>query len=326
MPNIFLHNRRIESIFQLLGEHENDICFSIAWALSQCPTFLQAFLDRIISKQCDPISSNIRLQHYEAKGGITDIEIESFGEFFIIIEAKRGWSLPTLAQMQKYAKRQHFIDSTAKTKNLVVLSACSAAYATHYLQIKKIGNYPVIPLSWKEVATLAINSKTLGSNSEKRLLDELLTYLRGLISMQSVDSNWVYVVSLGSSNPEGWNISWIDIVINRHRYFHPIGTNGWPKDPPNYIAFRYFGQLQSIHHIEGYEVVTNLNPHIPEIPDLEIPPHFLYTLGPAFRPSQVVSTGNIYPNGRVWCMLDTLFTSDTIAKARDFSKKRQVSP
>ena len=32
--------------------------------------------------------------------------------------------------------------------------------------------------------------------------------------------------------------------------------------------------------------------------------------------------GKIYPNGRVWCMLDTLFTSKTISQARDISKKR----
>ena len=141
--------------------------------------------------------------------------------------------------------------------------------------------------------------------------------------MQNIDSNLVYVVSLGSGTPDGWNISWIDIVKRRLRYFHPMGGSGWPKDPPNYIAFRYFGKLQSIHHIEDYEVVINLHKKIREIPNKERDPHFLYKLGPAFYPSNEVKTGNIYRNGRVWCMLDTLFTCDTISKARDVSNKRQ---
>jgi len=41
-----------------------------------------------------------------------------------------------------------------------------------------------------------------------------------------------------------------------------------------------------------------------------------------FAPNREVRVGGIYPNGRVWCMLDTLFTSRTIARARDISKKR----
>jgi hypothetical protein len=61
---------------------------------------------------------------------------------------------------------------------------------------------------------------------------------------------------------------------------------------------------------------------IPEIPDEEWEPHFLYTLGPGFGPDNEVRTGKIYPSGRVWCMLDTLFTSETISEARDASRAR----
>jgi hypothetical protein len=140
--------------------------------------------------------------------------------------------------------------------------------------------------------------------------------------MQSNDSNWVYVVSLGSGTPPGWSVSWIDIIQRHSAYFHVIG-NTWPKEPPNYIAFRYGGRLQSIHHIEAAEVFTDPHSHFPGIPDRQWEPHFLYRLGPAFSPEHTVPMGKIYPNGRVWCMLDTLFTSATIAEARDLSKKRE---
>ena len=124
--------------------------------------------------------------------------------------------------------------------------------------------------------------------------------------MQNIDSNWVYVVALARGTPPGWRISWIDIVKERRSYFHPVGVSGWPKEPPNYIAFRYYGKLQSIHHVEGYEVVTNMHSRIHEMPSREWEPHFLYKLGPPFGPSKEVRTGEIYRNGRVWCMLLTL--------------------
>ena len=141
--------------------------------------------------------------------------------------------------------------------------------------------------------------------------------------MQKQDSNMVYVVSVGGGSPEGWSISWRDIITTKKRYFHPIGGNGWVKEPPNYIAFRYDGKLQSIHHIEGYEVVTNMSKVFSEAKDEEWEPSFVYHLGTPFAPSNEVRTGNVYPNGRVWCMLDTLFTCSTISDARDLTKSRQ---
>ena len=50
--------------------------------------------------------------------------------------------------------------------------------------------------------------------------------------------------------------------------------------------------------------------------------HFIYKLGPAIKPLKEVKTGNIYRSGRVWAMLDTLLTADTISEARDISKER----
>jgi hypothetical protein len=141
-------------------------------------------------------------------------------------------------------------------------------------------------------------------------------------SVQSSGATSVFVVSLGNDVPDGWHISWIDIVKKRSLYFHPVGINGWPKVPPTYIAFRYYGELQSIHHIEDYEVLTNLQKSIPELPLEEWEPHFLYKLGPAFRPDHPVPTGTIWANGRKWCMLDTLFTAKTIWEAAKITQQR----
>ena len=37
MTRLYLHGRQIDSVFQLLGEHENDISYSVAWALAWIP-------------------------------------------------------------------------------------------------------------------------------------------------------------------------------------------------------------------------------------------------------------------------------------------------
>lgn len=35
MAELLLHNKKVESVFHLLGERENDITYTVAWALAQ---------------------------------------------------------------------------------------------------------------------------------------------------------------------------------------------------------------------------------------------------------------------------------------------------
>ncbi|MBC9785528.1 hypothetical protein H1S01_13555 [Heliobacterium chlorum] len=321
MANLYLHNREVNSVFQLLGDHENDISYSVAWGLSQCPAFLREFLFNVIQWQGPVNEVEIRMQQHEHDKGFTDIEIVLQGHFHLIIEAKRGWNLPTTAQLQKYSTRDSFVKSLAPIKRLVVLSECSKAYAALYVP-NTINGFQVDSISWKDVFQFSSNAYSSGTNAEKRLLQELNVYLGGLMTMQKKDSNLVYVVSIGQGNPDGWALSWRDIVNVKQKYFHPVGGNGWPKEPPNYIAFRYDGKLQSIHYVQGYDVVKNMSTIFPEAKNEDWEPHFVYHLGPAFAPNKEVKTGNIYPTGRVWCMLDTLLTCDTISEARDLTKQR----
>ncbi|MEX1254728.1 MAG: hypothetical protein WEE64_10340 [Dehalococcoidia bacterium] len=315
-----LHGREVKSVFQLLGHHENDMTFSLGWVLAQCPRFVRALLESVGRPSEDASNAVIRLQEHKRDAGITDIEIEVPGVVHVIVEAKRGWNLPDHSQLKTYDERLR--RSTSPAKLIVVLSECSYDFAARRLSSERL-TVPIKALSWKEVAPLASTARKGSGHKEKRLLDELLIYLGGLVTMQNVDSNAVYVVSLATGTPDGWGVSRIDLVEERQRYFHPAGGRGWPKEPPNYIAFRYYGALQSIHHLDDYEVVTNMHERIPEIPDGEWgEPFFLYTLGPAFAPSHRLPTGKIYPSGRVWCMLDTLFTYPTIAEARDASQAR----
>ncbi|MEI6347854.1 MAG: hypothetical protein WCP69_07905 [Bacteroidota bacterium] len=326
MADLYIYNNKIESIFQLLGQKENDISYSVGYAFSNCRHFLQKFLQHIkIKTPFDPDKIKIRLQTHEKEKGFTDFEIIQDNEFHIIVEAKRGWTFPTKDQLDKYATRPTFVSSTAKDKRIVVFNESIPAFTKTHFGITAIRTIPVEVVSWNDIQKIASSSKAIGRDTENRLLKELNIYLDKISSMQKIDSNWVYVVSLGSGIPDKWSVSWQDIVNKHSKYFHPVGGSkgGWPAEPPNYIAFRYGGKLQSIHHIEKYEVFTDPSIHFTTIPTVTWDPHYLYDLGPAIRPSHEVKAGKkINRSMRVWAMLDLLLTSQTIQDARDKSNTR----
>lgn len=320
MANIYLHNRKLESIFELLGANENDITFSIGWVLSQCPSFLSGFLAQcgVALRPEDSTAIDVRLQSYKNGSGITDVEIIVHASIHAIIEAKRGLQLPCEQQLRMYASRLR--EQRCERQALVAMAECSPEYAKHHLP-HQVDGLPVHYLCWKDIDKIGANSH--GSRAENRLLSQLRNYLRRIVNMQNQESNMVYVVALGSNTPPWSKISWRQIVNDKHRYFHPAAQGGgWPKEPPNYIAFRYGGQLQSIHHVDSWKIVEEMHTDIPEIDAGRWKPHYIYTLGSAILPSKQIKTGNIFPNGRKWAMLDLLLTCGSISEAAEMTKKR----
>ena len=142
--------------------------------------------------------------------------------------------------------------------------------------------------------------------------------------MDRKSDNRVFVVSLGSGAMiPGQAYSWIDVVSQDKCYFHPVG-NGNPVEPPNYVGFRYRGELLSVHHVDSFEIVDNLAAYNPLWPPTTVD-HFVYSLGPAMKPARPLTTGNgIHRAARVWCAIDTLLSGefDTISDARDESTRR----
>lgn len=323
MSTLNAYGYEIVSIFQLIGDKENDITKSIAWVMDKCPTFMKKVIFEVLGVAVEPEKVYIQYQKYDAETGITDLELTDGQTFHLIIEAKKGWLLPGSDQLAKYSLRNEFKNISTINKAIVSMSECSIEYANENLPFKKVNGIPVKHLSWSRIFKLAEESKAGSNNEQKHLLEELKEYLKGIMTMQTKDSNWVYVVVLGNGKPERCSLTWKEIVDNYNRYFHPMGENGWPKEPPNYIAFRYDGNLQSIHHIDDYVVTKNLHDEVGDLPNvIENVNYFVYKLGPAIIPSKTIKNGKLYPNGRVWAMLDTLLTSDTISEARDISKTR----
>ena len=324
MTDLFLHGRKLNTVFDLLGSKENDITYSVGWALAQSPEFCSRFMMTIYQKQNIGETTAIHLQEHTGDEGYTDIEIVA-EHARVIVEAKRGWSLPLESQLAKYARR---LRNEAKRSVMVVITECSPEYVQGKLP-KTVKTIPLRYLSWKQIAEIAERSSRARTHAEKRLLQQLSGYLRGVMSMQDQESNLVYVVALSSGRAHWSKLTWIEFVTKKKQYFHPFGGSGWPTVPPNYLGFRYNGKLQSVHHVDGYKVVTDLSAYFPEIDSKKwnasrgSDSYLLYQLGPAIRPAHEVRTGNIYPSGRVWAALDLLLTCKTISQARDLTKERR---
>lgn len=324
MIDLYLYGQKTDSIFDLLGTDENDISFAVGLGFSKVPTFLKHFLQHInINTKFDTELVKIKLQQYERDKGFTDFEIEQEGEFSIIIEAKKGWNYPDKNQLGKYSSKPSFNLFTARQKKLVVFTESSKDFTNAHFHIKTSNSYDVTVVSYRELWSLAKKARADSDNYQKRFLEELINYFEKIMTMQNKYSNMVYVVALSYETEKDWKISWIDIVEQKRRYFHSVGGRGWPTEPPNYIAFRYYGKLQSIRHIDSYEVFTDPHKFFKEIPSDDWGHCFLYHLSEPIIPSKEIRTGNIYRNGRVWAMLDLLLTCDTIAEARDKTKKRE---
>lgn len=289
--------------------------YALGFVASRSTAFAQA-LAKAVGGSPSGSEGVVRLQEVEG-GGRTDVELRWPNTFHGVFEAKRGPHLPTVAQLKKYAPKLAAAD--ARTKVLVAVTNATQAYAERALP-KDLEGVPVRHLSWRRIRDLARQVRPDENNRNKHLLNEFDAYLTEILGMENTCSNMVYVVSLGSSGV--WGLDFKEVVTKRQRYFYP--TKGhWPSSPPNHIAFRYDGRLQSIHHVDDYEVFANPRDVFPDASSGQIAPHYLLKLGPSIQPPHEVRTGDkIKRSMRVWAMLDLLLTCSTITEARDKTKAR----
>lgn len=315
MTELILGQRPVLSVFELLGSNEDDMTYALGYSLNKSESFLKLFLESFgIQKQQGIYKIHLQKHHRNDKG-FSDIEIWHDEKRLLIIEAKKGWRIPSIEQLTKYTSRFQKNDFPVK---IGVISDCSEIYALQY--------HPNLykHTSWKQVLQLSYHAYTFTSSLlEKNQLTEFSTYLSKLVSMDRIKSNMVFCVSLNNNKVQGSEATFIEIVTKYLKYFFPYGRNGWPSEAPNYVAFRFGGELRSIHKIEKFEVNDNLHTSMPDvIADTNPDKHFFFHLGPPIKPSHTVKNGGIWPNGRIWCMLDTLLTSQTIEEAHKITNDR----
>jgi hypothetical protein len=307
------HGSAVRSVFDLLGHDENDLTAAFAFVLANCPVLLAAFLRRV-----NPSDSDLRLDQarvaIEVRGhdGRTDLEVTLPG-VMLVVEAKRGWLLPSAGQLATYAPRVRTWGEGA----LITLSQASPALARAQLPTR-VGDVPVVHLPWRDVLTDITEAQAASRGRERLWLDHLRSYLKGVIKIRSVADSWTYCVALSEDRPGSGGVrTFRQFVTDELCYFHPYGTSGWPTEPPNFLAFRWNGAVRRIHRVVHSDVVPSLLDRWPDIPatDDTVRPHAVYRLGPRIPPLEPIPNGAQYRAARLWVLLDQLQTCPTLADA-----------
>lgn len=313
----------VESIFAIHGSDENDLSDGLAYLLAASHSLRRKFLLNLLKNSTVPTDEDVIALQTGRRGiGVTDIELQVGDEVHVVIEAKKGADYPSATQLARYAKILG--DSEANDILLVAVTALDDDVAHLNAPELSTVEVPHVHRSWKWVRRLTAEAYQEESSYRlKFLLSEFWSFLEAFLGLERMYSNYTYVVSLGTGYPEGWDVSWIEVVEKYHKYFYPAGAKGWPT-PPNYIAFRYYGRLQSIHHVDRYTVVDDLARHFGVRGSGDSSEsHYLLELGPPIKPPHEVRTGpRIHRSARVWCMLDTLLTSSTISDALTLTEER----
>jgi hypothetical protein len=308
------------NVFQLYGFDENSASFAIGWVLERSPAYRKLVIAAIFGRSLPADEVSIALQRHDGDGGYTDIEIQSGHRFHAILEAKRDWHVPGIRQLRRYVPRLN--KGGAELRRLVTVSRADERYARGHLP-QELSGVPLHHLAWNYLNAIANQAYGQASSFEEKLwLRQLVQHLQEFVSMERQTDNKVFVVALGRDLMPGTKETWIEVVEKDERYFHPVG-NKFPVQPPNYIGFRYHGRLQSVHHIDKFEIVQNLAAYNSNWLETDFD-HFVYTLGPPMRPPRDIRTGKIYGSGHVWCAIDTLLSGafHTISDARDETKRR----
>jgi hypothetical protein len=318
--DLTLHGRPIGTVFDLLGKKENDITYSVGYAMAQSAGLAEAFIAEVLPGAGEVAVDIVQLQEGIPGAGFTDVELKAAeGKIHVVIEAKRGYNLPGEDQLAKYATR-----TDPQPTALVVMAEASADFVAGKLP-PTVEGVPVLYRSWyrlDELVTTVVGASR--NNAEKRLLRDLSRYLRGLMTMQNVNSNLVYVVALGGEIEET-GISFQEVVTKHDTYFCPVG-GGYPKEPPNYLGFRFEGRLQQIRHVESYRVTDDNHAGFEPLKgkvDWPDERHWVFKLGPAIVPPKEVRTGGLYGSHRGWIDIDLLLTCDTVAEALEKTTARR---
>lgn len=313
------------NVFELMGKNENSATYALGWALERSPCFAARLVKEIAGRSVDVSDLRIALQKTGDDRGFTDVELRCDKTLHAIIEAKQGFELPGVEQLSRYRPRLR--EARFESVALVSVSATPEPIASLKLP-RDIGGVPVKHLSWGAVRGLAKAARSDASGLEEILwLRELIDHLEDYAAMNRTRDNMVYVVSLGSdAMRDDCDRTWIDVVEQDGSYFHPVG-NHWPMQPPNYVAFRYRGQLHSVHRVESFDIVNDVSTVNPTWCSTDVD-HFVYKLGPAMKPAKPLRAGgpndSIKRSARVWCAIDTLLSGqfEQLGQARDETNRR----
>lgn len=313
------HGKSMTSVFSLLGSNENDLTAALGWTLRSSPKLVAA-LTASLNPAPQAATTAIDLEVSDEHGR-TDLELHG-ADHVVVIEAKRGWLLPTDTQLAAYASRCR----TMPVAHLVTLSDCSPDWARLRLPAT-VDGVKVTHLPWSVVREHLAAARRSTAGHERLWLDQLEIYLKEALRVVEVNNAEAYCVVINNERPGGGGPHTYREIVEQGFYYYPYGWgHGWPPVPPNFLAFRWDNHVQRVHRVLGYEVIASLQERWPDIPaptggpderarvDGTDRPHVLCRLGPALRMGRL-PTGVNYRAARLWVLLDQLLTAPTLQAA-----------
>lgn len=182
MPELRLYNNRVVmTVFDLLGT-KDDLTYAVGWGLADSDALCRALMSAAFGADDDSELTGAQLQHSRHGAGRTDIEVNSVRRA-LVVEAKRGWNLPTEAQLEQYARRraselsaETAAASSERAAHVLVVSECLRDYPRVAELPPALHGIPISYMPWSKLPALVDTVTGASSTTKKRLLRELHRY------------------------------------------------------------------------------------------------------------------------------------------------------
>ncbi len=329
---LYAHDRLVTTPFGLLGTNENALSFALGYSFQQCVPLLHWFLKHLgISgvRQSSLQEARIYLQRTRSSStgeGITDIEIHLPGCFHVIVEAKVGMTVPSIAQCRKYLPR---LDATKEPYQRVValVQSPDQSFVQDYARQAPTLSGRLVSFNWPQLFPECVRlmlSRTIPAQS-KEWLRSFYSFLDQEFEMKAFSTEvWILSIDTKPLWPSG--MSFWDI----HRKYSLYFDRTHPTVRPLYLAFRVDGQLDGIYRVNRIEHLIPIIDLVPELTNLKDDwaklPHTIWHFGPRIPLSSPLRTGSGMYNRRVRCDLDLLLTCTTVQGIEvEMGKRRNQS-
>src|ERR1700692_4163153 len=153
------------NVFRLLGADENGATYALGWVLNHSLHLRRLVIAAIFGKLQDTHECVISLQKHGLDGGYTDLEAQAGNKWHFVLEAKRGWSVPSKVQLARYGPRLG--KTQAGLQRLVTVSAADRAFAAEHLP-HRIDGIALSHMSWTDLAKLARRAQVLASGFDEK--------------------------------------------------------------------------------------------------------------------------------------------------------------
>lgn len=323
------YNRPVTSPFGLLGTDENALSFALGYTFQQCLPLLQWFLKQVgVSGVSHPTLSRARidLQRHrsgETGQGITDIEIHLPGHFHVIVEAKVGLAVPSLAQCQKYLPR--FKETGEPVQKLVaVVQSPDQTFVADYRRQDRRFSERLVRFVWPQLLPECVRLM-LGQSlppQAKEWVRHFYGFLDQEFGMKAFTTEvWILAISTEPLWPGGvchWDI---------HQKYRVWWDYKEHSVRPLYIAFRVGGLLDSICRVSRVQHAVPIIDLVPELQNVKKSwtkrPATVWHFGPSVPLAKSLRTGVGMYNRRVRCDLDLLLTCSSVQEIEFEMGKRR---